>query len=138
MLLELAEHAPNASLTLPEAPAPRFALAAHGRLASMTHDGWHAILWLGLDEKRHTLELYDLRLDPTCSMDRAADERARAREMRRALIDWLAGAAAPRPAAPTSEDAQQRARRAYGMVQDRHDGPWVDPACHCPACAAAE
>jgi hypothetical protein len=101
----------------------------------MTHAGWHAILWLGDDERRHTLELYDLESDPGCTQDRAGDERARGRDMRRALIGWLADAPELRPSSLT-EEALQRARREYGMVQGRHPGAWIDPRCPCAACAS--
>jgi arylsulfatase A-like enzyme len=77
---------PGRDLAAGGAPAPRFALSAGARSASVGSEGWHLILRL---ERPHELELYDLAGDPACELDRKQSEPARARALRATLVEWL-------------------------------------------------
>jgi arylsulfatase A-like enzyme len=129
------------------APGPRYALARDGHSASIQAGGWHLILHLAdhhpaalvEPRERHRVELYDLRRDPRAEHDRIDAEPGRARELRRALIEWLAAAPAEGLAAPSAASLEQRARLAgLGYAEGAEAvgaaGDWFDERCGCAWC----
>ena len=84
---------------------PHFALLHFAQAASVTIGGDHLVLHLESGQHsprelrqhaRHAIELYDLRTDPSCTVDRSATDPGRARELRAMLIDWLKQQPEPR------------------------------------------
>ena len=122
----------------------RFALSSRGTVASMTEGRWHCVLTLqetGKPEdgsaRRHAFELYDVREDPDCRVDRAAGEPEVARRLRRALLAWLEAADDTLHARKADLGAAERANL-EGLGYAADDGPetelGVDPDCACEEC----
>ena len=88
---------------------------------------------------RHQVELYDLRVDPACAVDRALEEVGRARELRRLLTGWLAEAG-PGLGSSGSHDAETlEALAALGYsteVSSADDPFWgeAERTCSCEWC----
>jgi arylsulfatase A-like enzyme len=127
---------------------PRFALGGGRRDASINDGRWHLIL--RLDERdeddrregraRHQVELYDLESDPECARDLALVEKAKARELRARLVEWLQGWRGPRFAGARHEDeatTRELAELGYGSAAvDRDAGaPLIEAGCACEWCA---
>jgi len=138
----------------PEATGPAwsgealFAVGADGACASITKGADHLILHLvdqgdgrGEDVRAHgQVELYDLAEDPDCLVDRVFDDLERARELRAALLAWLARAR-PTGWASAGEEVTGSAER-VGMLAElgyAGDGPatgelGLDSDCDCEWC----
>jgi len=124
--------------------ARRFALSSRAIFASLTEGRWHGVLTLqetGKPEdgsaKRHAFELYDVRSDPECRVDRAAAEPEVARALRRALLAWLAAADDTLHGRRADLGAAERANlEALGYAAD--DGAetelGVEADCACEEC----
>jgi len=120
------------------ATSPRYALAYHGRQASVDDGRWLLVLHLtesaSDDGSRHWLtgqvELFDRRSDPECELDLVERELPRARSMRRHLIDWLAAADAEGYKGEYHVKASvDRALQALGYASGGEStGAWYDPA----------
>jgi len=121
------------------APADRFAIATGRRSASITRDGMHLIQFL---REPHRVELYDLRSDPGCATDLSETRHDEARELRTALLAWLAAAAEGgrgRWAAGRQSDAgklESLAALGYAdQVDDTETGSLrLPPDCPCASC----
>ena len=138
-------------LAQPPDPLPRFAIASHGRSASVTHAGWHLVLHLDhhksrfrVPRERHQVELFDLEGDPECLVDLSASEDRRTARMRELLVEWLA--AADREGAValsggrsiTSEEARQLEALGYtagASAEGAGSSEWLDADCECARCA---
>ncbi len=138
------------SLDVAAKPEPRFALSAFGFAGSVSLDGWLLVMalepsdiWIGGDcdepSTVHSIELYDLRRDPTCVDDLARTEVERAAKMRRLLVDWLAGVRPTHWATAANLDgdqARQLASLGYLAGSSVKRSTWIDPHCSCPNCRA--
>ena len=134
---------PGSSLVAAERPvADRFAIATGRRSASITRGGLHLIQGF---RDEHTVELFDLAADPEAAHDLVGERPAEARELRVALLAWLAaapGAGAGRWAGARHTDAETLADLAAlgyaDQVEDSAEageGPLTLPeACPCAWC----
>ncbi len=120
------------------ATSPRYALAYHGRQASVDDGRWLLVLHLAEsvsdDASKHWLtgqvELFDRRSDPQCEVDVVERELPRARSMRKHLLDWLAAADAEGYKGEYHVKASvDRALQALGYASGGEaTGAWYDPA----------
>ncbi len=140
---------PGRALVADEPPrgGPVFALSADGKAAAVASGGWFLVLYLrehaGPFEgraERHAVELYRLDGDAEHRVDRAAEEPARARRMRAALVAWLGEASDENLASHAAPPLANAARlAALGYATDPSWNPeesWFDPECECERCAA--
>jgi arylsulfatase A-like enzyme len=123
----------------------RFLIAAHRMSAAINHGRWHLIVHLkdhqewSLEAKklRHATELYDLEIDPSCSVNLVEREHDRAAALRGRLIAWLEDAPASglaRSVAMTAARMEQL--KALGYSPGENVGTlWDDPDCECEFCA---
>jgi arylsulfatase A-like enzyme len=138
---------PGKNLLARAPDAPRFALASHGHSASVRSGAWFLVL--NLVEHRenrflpplaaHQVRLYDLSVDPHCSVDVAELEVARAAALRGALVRWLAAAPAQRlrgdlATVVDAAAAEQLARLGYAPGVGAGAGAWFEPD-ECEWCA---
>ena len=128
---------------------PRFALSAHGHVASVTVGGWHYVLHLrphkdpsGKAWRLHSSEIYALDEDPECLTDLSEDEHERASRLRSLLVEWLVSAD---PAGLSTEGSQSvealRELAALGYataVPEVGDAAWFDSDCDCEECEVFE
>lgn len=135
----------------PPIDAPRFTVAA-GRLhAAITVADLHLILALqrhtltGRDGaplvELHSLELFDLALDPNCETNLAPERGADVARLRAALVEWLLGAELTGWASTESsmDEDMLRSLAELGYALDAGGGGPVelfDPECDCERCEA--
>ncbi|MCB9897554.1 MAG: sulfatase [Planctomycetes bacterium] len=119
--------------------APRFALEAFGRSASVELDGMLCVLHLFardtsyvlVKHAAHEVQLFDVRADPSCEHDLLETHFEQARRLRALLIDWL-DAADPSQLADHGlvlDDAQRASLESLGYVQfdDESSGTFFVP-----------
>lgn len=126
------------ALESPGDAPPRFALSAHGHSASVAWHDWYAVLHLrdhqgtlARERRKHDLELHDVRRDPECLRDVAAEHPEVAGEARAMLVDWLArasGRGLTQSRHATATEIAELAALGYAegaSVSDEE--PWYDP-----------
>jgi arylsulfatase A-like enzyme len=125
---------------------PRFGLSSAALSASVNLNGWHLILHLKSHHQkqladrreRHSLELYHLREDPECLVNRVDGEPERAARLRALLVDWLGQA--PQEGWSTSGNAdpeilKRLANLGYATFDDQTGvGDWFEADCDCDWC----
>ena len=129
----------------------RFALEGNGFSAAVVSGKW--MLRLGLRERRnvlddegqwfHRAELIDWENDGTASHDLSAEHPELTRELRAALVAWLAEGVRGRweesPRGDAEDIARQLAELGYTGTDEAVERakPWIDVNCACPNCKAA-
>jgi len=144
---------PGALLSSQEAPsAPRFALSAGGRSASVFAGDWFLVLHLAAHShpnperpriERHSLELYDRSLDPGCFEDLAQQRPDEARRLRALLVEWLLSAQSTgwnlTHDAGNLDALEELVALGYTMdSRDSSENEWFDAECACALCRAFE
>jgi arylsulfatase A-like enzyme len=156
-LLDLAglAHAdfPGRSLLVePEvARAPRFALSAHAKSASIELGRWFLVLHLRTHvysdhlppRQLHEVELFDLENDRACETNVVDAHPDETRRLRALLVEWLVSARAEGwavPGATQTAEAMAELRELgytdFGSASLTND--WFDPGCQCARCAKYE
>lgn len=122
----------------PDQAAPRFALSAHGKSASITWKGRYLLLHLREHREKlartrvkHEVELFHLEHDPECLTDVAVEHPSEVTELRDRLVQWLADAAPRGLSAKHSASAAELAElAALGYAAGASvaaEEPWYDP-----------
>lgn len=126
----------------PPVDGARFALSAHGNSASITEGDWFFLLHLRthkgplrVSREKCSSELYNLRDDPDCLVDRKQADPGKAAELCRRLSAWLRETGGPALTAEgggrSAEEVAQLQALGYATDSDGPDEetPWLDPDC---------
>lgn len=124
--------------------APLYAIADHGRSASIRHRDEYLVLHLtdyqigkGRQAAHGETFLFDLAQDPGCTEDLVDERFERARGLRASLVRWLASPRDLGWAHGESTSPEQRADLAklgYTAGEGASGGELIDPDCDCDWC----